>query len=330
MTSCHDRPRLWTWLKWISTLFIDNKQKPTNNPKLKRDKNRIKVLGCLFHGNRGTSEDNSVTAWKNIHYIEKIKWIPFELLETYIQWLCGALVGEYLQNQNHTFNKRKHWRIWAQTNVTRRLDFLQHCFPEAFSSPAASWGLRPCLPLSAAPGWCSGGRHRPPSLRPPSPRGRPSRAGSRWPSSPPCPGHRGSLRRFCGSDQRRLLSPLWQQKKQTREDFQTLRCRDVNELNISSKTLAGLWMFVCNVSICPLGFFKKKCIDLQFVKNVFVLHSSTEFVRPWATREAQLISWQFDVDLLPMSIKVEQYITKSDFDRLHWDRWGMTKSVLVL
>lgn len=83
------------------------------------------------------------------------------------------------------------------------------------ASSAVCSDPRPCLPLSAAPGCSSDGGRCPRSLRPPWLRGRLFPAGSRWLSSRPCPGLRGNRRRFYGSGQRRLLSPLWQQKERT-------------------------------------------------------------------------------------------------------------------
>ena len=98
-----------------------------------------------------------------------------------------------------------HNRISIQTR------FSQTCCLE--SSSAVCWDLRPCLPLSAAPGCSSDGGHCPLWLRPPWLRGRLFPAGSRWLSSRPCPGLHGNRRRFYGSAQRRLLSPLCQQKE---------------------------------------------------------------------------------------------------------------------
>lgn len=108
--------------------------------------------------------------------------------------------------------------------------------PLVLRSSGASWDPRPCLLLSAAPGCGSDGWHRLQSPRPPWLRGCPRRAGSRWPSSRPCRGQRGSRRRFCDNDRRRPLSPLWQ-----RERYINKETTEIKALNSGTQKLT----FVC-------------------------------------------------------------------------------------
>lgn len=131
------------------------------------------------------------------------------------------------------------WKLLKQNKTTA-------CFPwlSLLRPAGASWGPRPRLLLSAAPGCGSDGRPCRRSPPPPWRRGCPRRVGSRWPSSRPCPGRRGSRRRSGDNGQRRPLSPLCQRERWERAEFSATTRKKIKALHDGTHELE----FVCLVA----------------------------------------------------------------------------------